>query len=305
MPKPAQISEEEAQQLQRTVEMFEAITQAQPDDYQSLEILKEAFSNLGRKEESLRVSLKLADAYEKQGQVFKAILECEGILQESPDLADVRKRLTNLEAQAKLAVGDTVSASAATAAAGSQMAAHAAKPPKEPAPQLSTAQQAEEGDQALADVLIAEKLATLQALQPLLQQLKGMRAVPHPERGLPLSLAQLIVNEQFAKMEDVLTVLLNRSALPYLPLANYDVEREIVSLLPLNLCWQFCVTPFDQISRCVLVATANPFQAAAKRTVETALRSNVFWYVSPPSEIAAALKRAHHIETGLKPAPTL
>jgi len=49
MSKSVHISEEEVQQLQRTVEMFEAITQAQPDDYQSLEILKEAYTNLGQK----------------------------------------------------------------------------------------------------------------------------------------------------------------------------------------------------------------------------------------------------------------
>jgi len=304
MLKPAHISEVEVQQLQRTVEMFEAITQAQPDDYQSLEILKEAYSNLGRKEDSLQASLKLADAYEKQGQVFKAILECEGILQEYPDEANVRQRLTHLEAQAKLAVGETVPAPTAPVAVESKPAKHAAKPQKEPPAALSPLQQAEEGDRALADVLIAEKLATPQALQPLLQQLKAMRNVPHAERGLPLSLVQLIVNEQFAKLEDVLTALLNKSILPYLPLANYDVDREIACLLPLDLCWQFCVIPFDQISRCALIATANPFQAAAKHTVETALRTNVFWYVAAPTEITAALKRAHRLEGAAKPALT-
>lgn len=135
----------------------------------------------------------------------------------------------------------------------------------------------------------------------MLQQLKAMRSVPHPERGLPLSLAQLIINEQFAKQEDVLTVILNKSMLPYLPLANYDVDRETASLLPLELCWQFCLIPFDQISRCLLVATANPFQAAAKRTVEAALQANLFWYVAAPGDIVTALRRAHRLEASAKP----
>jgi tetratricopeptide (TPR) repeat protein len=295
------MSEEEVQQLQRTVEMFEAITQVQPDDYQSLEILKEAYNNLGRKEDALSASSKLADAYEKQGQVFKAILECEGILQEYPDLDDVRKRLAHLETQAKLAVGETVAVAVAEPA---QPTPPTAKAPQTPAAVLTPAQQAEDGDRALADVLIAEKLATLQALQPLLQQLKALRDVPHPERGQPLSLVQLIVNEQFAKLEDLLTVLLNKSMLPYLPLSNYDTEREIATLLPLEMCWQFCIAPFDQISRCVLIATANPFQTAARRTVETTLRTNVFWYVSSPAEIASTLKRAHRLEGPAKPATT-
>ena len=41
---------EEAQLIQ-TVEMFEVITQSQPQDYQSLEILKEAYAKLGQVQE--------------------------------------------------------------------------------------------------------------------------------------------------------------------------------------------------------------------------------------------------------------
>ena len=287
--------------MQRTVEMFEAITQAQPNDYQSLEILKDAYGQLGRKENALQTSLKLVNAYEKQGQLFKAILECEGILQEHPDQAQVRQRLAQLESQARQAVGETATVAAELGVARAEpFESVVAQPAAVVAPQ----QHAEEGDRALAEVLISEKLATPQALAPLLQQLKTMRASPHPDRGGPLSLVQLIVNEQFAKLEDVLTVLVNKSMLPYLPLANYDVDRETVCLLPLELCWQFCVVPFDQIGRCVLVATANPFQTAAKRAVETTLQTNVFWYVSAPMDIASVLKRAHRIGAGTKPGAT-
>jgi hypothetical protein len=77
----SQITEEENQQLLRTVEMFEAITESQPDDYQSLEILKEAYSKLGRKDDSLTVSKKLAKVYLTHGQISQAILEYEGIAQ--------------------------------------------------------------------------------------------------------------------------------------------------------------------------------------------------------------------------------
>jgi hypothetical protein len=37
----------EEAQLRQTIEMFEVITQSQPQDYQSLEILKEAYLKLG------------------------------------------------------------------------------------------------------------------------------------------------------------------------------------------------------------------------------------------------------------------
>ena len=42
------LSEEEHSQIVQTIEMFEVITQTQPDDYQSLEILKEAYRKIGQ-----------------------------------------------------------------------------------------------------------------------------------------------------------------------------------------------------------------------------------------------------------------
>jgi len=68
----------EEAQLAQTIEMFEVITESQPHDYQSLEILKEAYSKVGRKEESARISRRLAEAYFNVGSFTQAmrILEC-------------------------------------------------------------------------------------------------------------------------------------------------------------------------------------------------------------------------------------
>ena len=57
------LSDEEHNQILQTIEMFEAITQTQPDDYQSLEILKEAYQKIGRQEDFVRVSRRLAECY--------------------------------------------------------------------------------------------------------------------------------------------------------------------------------------------------------------------------------------------------
>ena len=43
----------EESQLLQTIEMFEVIAQSQPNDCQSLEILKEAYSKLGRTSEAI------------------------------------------------------------------------------------------------------------------------------------------------------------------------------------------------------------------------------------------------------------
>ena len=287
------ISEEEIQQLLRTVEMFVAITESQPDDYQSLEILKEAYIKLSRQEDGLRVSKKLAQAYANLGQISQAILEYEGILQEYPNDASAVAALGELEQK--------TSKLAATHPTAAPLLAEDSKPSTPAggsagAPALSpTRAKADDGDRALANVLIADKLATPQAVEPLLQRLKAMRTNP-ADHSQPLSLVQLMVNEQMTKLDDILTFLIDKSGMPYLPLSVYDVDRDVARLLPMDICLQSCVVPFDLISRSVLIATANPFDQFVRMQVQAMLDYNIFWYVTSPSEIMAALRRAHGLD---------
>src|SRR6188474_3442814 len=90
---------EEAQLLQ-TIEMFEVITQSQPMDYQSLEILKEAYTKLGRQSDVLVTSKRIAEAYVQLGQLSSAILEYESVLQHRPDDPDVQRALHDIENRA-------------------------------------------------------------------------------------------------------------------------------------------------------------------------------------------------------------
>src|ERR1035441_1000689 len=90
----------EEDQLQQTIEMFEVIAQSQPNDCQSLEILKEAYTKLGREEEVVKTSKRIAQAYMQSGQLSSAILEYETVLQRRPDDADVQAALKQIEDKA-------------------------------------------------------------------------------------------------------------------------------------------------------------------------------------------------------------
>src|SRR5271154_853747 len=98
---------EEAQLLQ-TIEMFEVIVQSQSSDTQSLEILKEAYSKLGREDDVINTSKRIAQGYLQQGQLSSAILEYETVLQRRPDDGDVRLALKEIEQKAGSASGHQV-----------------------------------------------------------------------------------------------------------------------------------------------------------------------------------------------------
>src|SRR5271170_4204167 len=87
-------------QLLQTIEMFEVIVQSQPNDCQSLEILKEAYSKLGREVEVINTSKRIAQAYMQTGQLSSAILEFETVLQRRPDDVEVQAALREIESAA-------------------------------------------------------------------------------------------------------------------------------------------------------------------------------------------------------------
>jgi len=115
----ATLTASEEAQLSQTIEMFEVITQSQPQDYQSLEILKEAYLKLGRQKDVIGTSKRIAQAYVQLGQLSSAILEYETILQRFPDDPDVQAALKEIENKAtNFSVQPTINEMAASARNG-------------------------------------------------------------------------------------------------------------------------------------------------------------------------------------------
>ncbi|RYD63697.1 MAG: hypothetical protein EOP84_33410, partial [Verrucomicrobiaceae bacterium] len=94
---PLTVSSEEQEQILQTIEMFEVIIQASPQDCQSMEILRDAYLRVGRTPDALAIARRLADAYLEQGQFSQAMYEYEGILQNDPGNAEVIAALSELE----------------------------------------------------------------------------------------------------------------------------------------------------------------------------------------------------------------
>src|SRR5215467_6641636 len=150
---PTTLNPGEEAQLGQTVEMFEVITQSQPQDYQSLEILKEAYSKLGREKDVISTSKRIAEAYVQMGQLSSAILEYETILQRFPDDPDVQSALKQIESKANnFPVEPTVEPAALAKAP-------AAKPGQRPAVRMPMAE-VEDGRRTMLKIFVESKLIT-------------------------------------------------------------------------------------------------------------------------------------------------
>src|ERR1043165_8001236 len=96
-PSAPQISPEEHEQILQTIEMFEVIVQANPQDTQSLEILKDAYLRIGLKKEMIAAARKLAETYAEAAQYSAAIVEYEAILKHEPDNPEVIAAMGDVE----------------------------------------------------------------------------------------------------------------------------------------------------------------------------------------------------------------
>ncbi|MBU6409233.1 MAG: hypothetical protein KGR98_02485 [Verrucomicrobia bacterium] len=276
----AGLNQAEEAQLQQTIEMFEIIIQSQPNDCQSLEILKEAYTKLGREEDVIRTSKHIAEAYTEMGQLSSAILEYETVLQRRPGDADVQKALKKIEAQAGNAVEQHP--------APEHPAAEA--PPKTDAPKAAAKTNGELDDGRIMMRKIFVDTRTISTGDFDLCWHPPDLSAPPPDVIEPF--IQSLHDKRILTLDRSLKLLVDRCRAAYLPLERYDTDMDLLRKFPPDVCRRWCVAPFDRMSKSILVATANPFNQEAARELAESTNHRLIWYLAQPTELITVLRAA-------------
>ncbi len=271
------LSPSEQNQLAQTIEMFEVITQSQPQDYQSLEILKEAYSKLSREKDVVSTSKRIAKAYVQMGQLSSAILEYETILQRYPDDPDVQAALKQIEGKASNFPLEAPPVETAVAAKALTRKVAGKAPSAE----------IDDGRWPMYKLFVGSKIITAgdfdlcwEAIDP-----------TAPPRGVIEPFIQVLADKGILPVEESLKTLCDRSRLAFLPIRNYDTDTELARRFPAETCQRWCVLPFDRMSKSVLVATANPFNQQAAKELAKATPHRLLWYMAPPAELVGLVRR--------------
>jgi len=267
--------------LAQTIEMFEVITQSQPQDYQSLEILKEAYFKLGREKEVITTSKRIAQAYVAMGQLSSAILEYESILQRYPDDPDVLAALGEIESKANSFSSQPALGEAEEAPKG---------PPKEAKPKKGARPvptEIDDGRQAMQKIFVEGKIISATVFG----QCWSEPDLATPPTKVIEPFIHVLAEKGSTPLEKSLKIISDKGRLGFLPLDKYDVDVELARTFPVDTCRRWCVLPFDRLSKSILVATANPFNRQASQEIEEATKQRVLWYLAPPADIIAALRK--------------
>lgn len=272
---------EEAQLLQ-TIEMFEVITQSQPMDYQSLEILKEAYSKLSRENDVVNTSKRIAEAYVHLGQLSSAILEYESILQRNPDDPDVRKALADIENKANSFAAPPMAAD--NDLLDKQSSTSAFKKAGETGLNLADI---DDGKQQMQKLFVEGKLVAAADFDQLWPK-PNLRETPRqPAEPFIHTLSE----RQVLPLDKSLRMLCEKARLAFLPLDRYDVDVDFARAFPRETCMRWCVLPFDKMSKSILIATANPYNKQAAREIEAHTKARIVWYMAPPADLIKVIKK--------------
>lgn len=119
-------------------------------------------------------------------------------------------------------------------------------------------------------------------------QLDKALAVQRDSGGL---IGEIMVTLGFAKEEDIAQALTTQYGFPYLPLTSYEINPDIVQIIPRRVARQYLLIPIDKLGSNLTVAMSNPLNVQAIEDVELITNCNIQAFVSTSSDIKKAIEK--------------
>ncbi len=104
-------------------------------------------------------------------------------------------------------------------------------------------------------------------------------------------IGEVIVDLGFAKEEDIAQALTAQYGFPYLPLSNYEINPDVVNIIPGRVARQYMLVPIDKIGNNLTLAMSNPLNTQAVEDVELLSGCSVQTFVSTSSDIKKAIAK--------------
>ena len=133
----------------------------------------------------------------------------------------------------------------------------------------------------LGELLVSLNLITKDQLQAALE-------IQKDKGGL---IGQVLVDLGYVSEEAIAQAITAQYGFPYLPLENYEIDSEIVKIVPKNVAIQYCLIPLDKIGSNLTIAMANPLNNQAVEDIVLLSGLYVQLFVSTATDIKKAIER--------------
>ncbi|MFY9401896.1 MAG: hypothetical protein WAQ07_00585 [Candidatus Omnitrophota bacterium] len=120
------------------------------------------------------------------------------------------------------------------------------------------------------------------------QQLEKALHLQKEKGGL---IGEILVDLGYVKEEEIAQSLTAQYGFPYLPLGNYDINPEIINIVPKRVARQYLLMPVDKIGNNLTLSMSNPLNVQAIEDVELLTGCSVQTFVSTSSDIKRAIEK--------------
>ena len=134
-------------------------------------------------------------------------------------------------------------------------------------------------EKLLGEILVENDIITAQQLNDALSRQRE-------QGGL---IGEIIVKLDYATEEEITQCISFQYGFPYIPLENYDIPKELTSLVPKEIVKSYCFLPIDKVADTLIIAMANPLNTEAISHLERITSLSVQIFISTPSDIRNAI----------------
>jgi type IV pilus assembly protein PilB len=119
-------------------------------------------------------------------------------------------------------------------------------------------------------------------------QLEKALALQQERGGL---IGEILVDLGYAGEENIAQALTSQYGFPYLPLASYEINPEIIKVIPARIARQYLLMPVDKIGTNLTLAMSNPLNIQAIEDIEMLSGCHIQTFVSTSSDIKKAIEK--------------
>ena len=101
----------------------------------------------------------------------------------------------------------------------------------------------------------------------------------------------ILIGLGYVTEEQIAQAITVQYGFPYLPLSSYEIDPNLVGIVPENVARQYCLIPIDKIGNTLTIAMANPLNLQAVEDIELMTNCKVQTFVSTMTDILSAIDK--------------
>ncbi len=107
-------------------------------------------------------------------------------------------------------------------------------------------------------------------------------------------LGETLVTFGFLEEQEVIAALVIQCHLPYIAVDRYEINREVVALVPKDLARLHCIMPLDRVGNVLSLVMLDPLNMDLRADVGQRTNCRVAPFISTRREIEKAISQCYH-----------